>query len=187
MSLPQFFRWYVASICLVAMIFTSLDANALGFSRLTVEMVRDRKTRLSKAENFDDKQEELRFKVKLTNADTKADMEGLQVKVWIFGESVTQRNYLKVFSIDDKTITLQARKSEEFMTTSVSYVYDNTNTAQYGIKYGGWVILVRDAAGVMVAQKASADRFLRNLEKLDALQVNGFCDREFNPVQAVIY
>jgi murein L,D-transpeptidase YafK len=185
MFLPLFFTRFVWCICLAAMIFTSLDAKALGFSKLTVEMVRDRKTRLSKVESFDDKQEELRFKVKLTNTDVTVAMEKLQVKVWIFGESVLQRDRIKVFSIDEKTLTLPPRKTEEFFTTKVSYIYDNQNAAQYGIKYGGWVILVKDSTGAILEQRASTDRLLKNPDKLDALRLNQFYDRDYNPVNAV--
>lgn len=185
MLLPYFVRSLVACVCLAAIIFTSLDARALGFSKLSVEMIRDRKTRLSKVENFDDKQEQLRFKLKVTNTDVGAAMNDIQVKVWIFGESVLQRNRIKVFSIDEKKLSLPPRKVEEFFTTTVSYVYDDRNAAQYGIKYGGWVILVRDAKGTILVQKASIERLLKNLEKLDTLRPNAFYDRDYNPANAV--
>lgn len=185
MFLPVFLKRFVSCVCLAAMIFTSLNAQALGFSKLTVEMVRDRKTRLSKIENFDDKQEQLRFKVKLTNTDVRATMDKLQVKVWIFGESVLQRDRIKVFSIDEKTLTLPPRKTEEFFTTKVSYVYDNQNAAQYGIKYGGWVIVVKDSTGAIVEQRASVDRLLKDPDKLNTLRLNQFYDRDYNPANAV--
>ncbi|HEY5891900.1 MAG TPA: hypothetical protein VIT91_01600 [Chthoniobacterales bacterium] len=184
MSFSRFLKSVVLCTCLATTFFTSSDALAIGFNKLLVEMIRDRQTRLSKMENFDDKQERLRFKLKVANTDVSTPMNDIQVKVWIFGESVLQRNRIKVFSIDEKTLSLPPRKAEEFFTTTVSYVYDDRHAAQYGIKYGGWVIVVKDSTGAVLLQKASTDRFLKNSEKLESLRVNAFYDREYNPANA---
>jgi hypothetical protein len=119
---------------------------------------------------LDEKKQKLSFGVELENEDRSLSKVTVGGVLLVFGESMdTGRGtvvYKEVLPMTElalyKPVRLEAKPFELW--------YDDEG-AVYGFKYTGYVVVIKDAKGTMVAEKTipgSANRYLKNVLKLEA-------------------
>ena len=77
-----------------------------------------------------------------------------------------------------ETFTLSEENNFSFVCTGKKVdLYDyNLNRLRRGTRYGGYLVVVRDQRGVVVAHKETSKSFYRNLDDLSRLKVGWFFD-----------
>lgn len=143
--------------------------------RIGVEVVRNRRSRIEGGD-FDDKKERIEMRVKLTNTDTKLAAEKFKGEIFVFAESILDRNALKVLNAENFDFSLPPRGTHEFTTAEVETMYDTTG-ARFGYRYDGWVVRLRDGAGNIALIKSSSPTLQRMVEKAPALTKDKSYDR----------
>jgi len=149
----------------------------LSPNKLLIEVIRARKTRIEGGD-FDDKIDRISLRLKISNPDARLASAPMQGTIYVFADSILRRGYRVLLDKTPFSLNLAARQSTETATPEVSTAYDTTN-ARFGYKYGGWVVVLKDAKGTTVFSKASAPSLLGAPGKLEAMPINGLFDSNF--------
>ncbi|MEI6070787.1 MAG: hypothetical protein WCS31_03265 [Verrucomicrobiae bacterium] len=134
--------------------------------RVSVEVVRQKTTRA--ADGYDDKRDNIRMKVKLTNSDPSKAFEKNRGTIFILAENLNDRNSMKVLGSESFDFSLPALGSFETVTAQVtSGAYDQERDAsRFGFRYGGWYLRIVDADGNVVVEKATTPGILKMAESI---------------------
>lgn len=143
--------------------------------RIAVEVVRQKKSRIEGGD-FDDKKDRIVLKVKLSNTDTTISGDNLKGVICVLGESIVDRNAVKMLAKQEFTFSLPPREAHELLTEEVETAYDTTG-ARFGHRYEGWVLRVRDSAGTVILEKSNSPSSLKIAAKISEVEVNGEFDR----------
>ena len=139
---------------------------------LDITFTSGKSSRVSKREQYDDKTLRLRPTVTIKNSDNLASTRKLSMTLLLLGRPVLDSSLYYVFSKDVKT-TDKIAPGDSFFTecSDVKVEYDNKGSAQFGAKYYGYVIMVQDPDGVIVASKSiPSSLFTKHGKKLLELQ-----------------
>lgn len=143
--------------------------------RIAVEVVRQKRSRIEGGD-FDDKKDRIALKVKLSNTDTAMSGENLKGEICVLGESILDRNAVKMLAKQEFTFSLPPRGAHELLTDEVETAYDTTG-ARFGHRYEGWVLRVRDSAGNVIMEKSNSPSLIKIAAKISEVAVNGEFDR----------
>ena len=143
--------------------------------RIAVEVVRQKRSRIEGGD-FDDKKDRIVLKVKLGNTDTTISGDNLKGVICVLGESIMDRNAVKMLAKQEFTFSLPPRGAHELLTEEVETAYDTTG-ARFGHRYEGWVLRVRDSAGNVIMEKSSSPSALKIAAKISEVEVNSEFDR----------
>ena len=154
---------------------------ALAAQKITVEAVRNKKTRITGGD-FDDKTDQISFTVKLTNPDTRIALNDLKAEFYVLAQGMANRKSFELLGKDESTFSLPPRGNHSFVTGEVTTMWDNTG-AIFGSKYDGWAILIRDGSGNLLLKKATSPTWMAVAEKLHTVRPKTFFDKDLKPVQ----
>jgi hypothetical protein len=183
-------------------IFTAIQAGNAQFSRLgggnvpegvfaedmarmRIEGVRARRSRIEGGD-YDDKKDTISMRVKLTNQSMSEGYEGTG-KLIVLGEHVKERNHYRVLLAEDFSFAVGAGRAEgrfEWESSTVTTAWDTTNL-YFGEKYEGWIIILKNSNGEVIAFEATKQAW----EKEDAiaravdLREDDWVDRDIQPTE----
>jgi hypothetical protein len=129
--------------------------------------------------DYDNKSQRFQLNVKITNREWDKDFTGLKAELYAFGQGVTSSDYV-LLDTADATFDLPREGEYEFHGGMVSLQFDDNMYAQYGTKYYGYTVVIRDAHDRIVCTKASRTRLGENLEKYRNKRKWTRFDRDFN-------
>jgi len=150
--------------------------------RIAVEVVRQKRSRIEGGD-FDDKKDRIILKVKLSNTDTTISGENLKGEICVLGESILDRNAVKMLGKQEFTFSLPPRGAHELLTEEVETAYDTTG-ARFGHRYEGWVLRVRDGAGNLILEKSNSPSLIKIAAKISEVAVNSEFDRNTGAAKA---
>ena len=107
------------------------------------------------------------FTVTIKSLDFTKDHNGLKATLCAYAKDVDSKKKYQMVRVESFEFDLPKGKSyvhEDIEPVMLSY--DNKLTARYGYKYNGWVVVVKDAAGTVVAQEVSYKSFLKYIDKI---------------------
>ena len=142
---------------------------------LQVEVIRQKRSRVEGGD-YDDKIDHIALKIRFANADPRHAIDHLRGEIYIFAQSILNRNTLKLAGTQQFDVNLPPRGNQDLTTDEVSTGYDTTG-ARWGFKYEGWLLILRDATGKNVLQKATIPSLLKNAEHMSSLAVDHEYDR----------
>ena len=152
------------------------DANVSKLAKsIAVETIPKKGTKIEGGD-FDDKKDRFTLRVKFTNTDNALAMDNLKAEIYIFAESILDRNVRKVLAVEDFTFSLPVHGTHEVATKEASTMYDKTG-ARFGYEYEGWLLRVRASDGALVLVKSSIPSVLKMADKVTGLKVNGYYER----------
>lgn len=131
--------------------------------------------------DFDDKQQTLKPRVKLTNTDVRQNYEGHKASLMLIGESTIDAKVFKVLQRHDFNVELPVRQILDEEAPPVTTRYDTTG-AKFGFKYDGWILIVKDAKGGLVLAKSTSPSLEKMATQLDSLKQDGCYNRQLRAV-----
>jgi len=160
------------------------DAAASKLAKcITVETIPKKGTKIEGGD-WDDKKDRFTLRVKFTNTDNAMAAENLKAEIYVFAESILDRNVRKVLAIEDFTFSLPVHGTHEVTTKGASTMYDKTGV-KWGYEYEGWLLRVRTNEGALVLVKSSVPSILNLADKVTGLKVNGYYERStFKPAKS---
>ncbi|MEI6278497.1 MAG: hypothetical protein WCQ16_03810 [Verrucomicrobiae bacterium] len=146
--------------------------------RVTVEVVRQKTVRA--VDTYDDKQDDIRMKVKLTNSDPSKAFDKNRGTIYILAEDLENPTKTKVLGIESFDFSLPALGNFEKITSQVtSGRYDQErNSSRSGFRYGGWYLRIVDGDGGVVVEKATTPSILKRAESIIKTKVGGEFSRK---------
>jgi len=162
----------------VAAVFSAPKAmHGVKFSdRVSVDVIREKSTHTS--DNYNDKKDNIRCKIKLANSDVALAFNNYRGTIYILVEDLNDNRTMKVLSSESFDFSLPALGKFEKVTTEVtSGRYD---TGRYwwragGFRYGGWYLRILDSGGKVIIEKASAP----SIQKMGQTITSTDIDKEF--------
>ena len=152
-----------------------IPSNGKIGDRLTVDVIPSVKTKIEGGD-YDDKMDRIKLKVRLTNRHTSLPADKCKGEVYVFGESILDRNMVKILDSASFDFSLRPMGSHEMATEEVSTGYDNTG-ARFGYKYLGWLVRVNDGTGESVLSKSNLPELAKKTEKVTGLAKGHTYDR----------
>lgn len=166
-----------------AMAETALSNKPATSKPLNLEIVVQKaKKQRPSGTDYDNKSEEFQFNVRINNRDLTRDLTKLSASLYVYGKSVTREAY-KLLDRASSTFDLPRSAKHEFHGEPIYLEYDNNEAAQFGVKYEGYVVVVKDASGQIVSFKAVKPSFLKNLDKLEKFKVGDAFDAKLEPLK----
>ena len=153
----------------------AVTGNGKIGDRLTVDVIPSVKTKIEGGD-YDDKMDRIKLKVKLTNRHTTIAAEKFKGEVYVFGESILDRNNVKVLDSASFDFSLRPLAIHEMGTEEVTTGYDNTGV-RHGYKYLGWLVRVKDGSGESVLSKSNLPELAKKTEKAAGLAKGNTYDR----------
>ena len=126
--------------------------------------------------DYDNQRDVLSFSVSVKNKEFQKEYTNLTAALYVYGRSTTTAYYQLLLKHTSKAFDLPKGKSYEFEGGTISLDYDENYTAKFGVKYAGYVLVVRDESGNVLKAKAMNQSFVTKLEKLDQIQVKAYFD-----------
>lgn len=103
----------------------------------------------------------------------------MSAKLFVFSVSVLDRRQFHVIDSATSTFDLAAGAEHSFYGQNVSLEYDDHLYAQYGQKYLGYALVVKDSNGEVLDTRGKS-LFLSNIPALEKLQLgNSFTKQHF--------
>lgn len=133
----------------------------------------------TKGGDWDDQMQEINPKIKLTNIDLSQNYEGYKGTLIVIGQSTLDRKVFIVLKRHEFEFSLMARKIHEEIVDPVVTRYDDSGVI-FGYKYDGWIVLIKDPTGKIVATKASSSSFAKLPVKADKLEAGNHFDRSLD-------
>jgi hypothetical protein len=158
-------------------------AGAKFEQRVTVEAVRNRRTRIEGGD-FDDKRDQISFTLKFANGDTRTAFKDCKAEFYVFAESILNRKAFQLLGIEKFDLSLEPRGTASVGTAEWETRWDTTG-ARFGTKYDSWVLVVWDQAGAVIFKKASTPPWLPVAEKMHTLSQGTFYDRSLKPINGL--
>ncbi len=126
---------------------------ALAARKITVEAVRNKKTRVAGGD-CDDRTDQISFTVELANLDTRIALDDLKAEFYVLAQGMANQKTFELLGKDESTVLLPPRGTHSFVTEEVTTVWDNAG-AIFGSKYDGGAILIRDNSGSLLLKKGN--------------------------------
>lgn len=122
----------------------------------------------SKAENYDDVRQELRFSVKIEKV-SRVPYEGkLKVELFVLGEDLHRSQKVMLIHKVWKDIKLSNTSGDVLALSPdpITVNYDDNGGYKYGTKYDSYAFFVFDEEGKLLGSKSSRKSLLKNLQNL---------------------
>jgi len=178
MYIPHPKQIFAAVLVAVLSIAPALRADPGNKPDLTCTADRSRSIRI-KGGDWDDKTEKIQFDIAIRNNSMRKPTDQLNATFFVIGEDAGERNNFKLLQKEDLSFSLEASGTHEATTPQLTLKWDNTG-AIFGEKYRGWVLQVRDDAGEIVSEAASAS-FLRSTAHLADMDVGDYLEKSGEP------
>jgi len=124
----------------------------------------------------DEKTQSLRCRISISN-EYSFDLKGLAGYIYIIGKSVRGgRDFkiLKIVKVQDIYVPKKEKYSSEPQICRTEY--DNSNSYQYGHKYEGSLLILKDSSGEVVLKKGLPPKYERIADKIMELEENSIFD-----------
>lgn len=129
-----------------------------------------RKGKKSTSVGWDDVGEQLNLSISIKNREVAKDFIGLKGLFFAFSEDVSGYRGYKLIIKEKFDFNLLRQDTYVHRCRPVSQRYDDSGFYKYGLKYAGYVIVIRDEKGAILRSRATKSSWLKNLEKLDRMQ-----------------
>lgn len=149
-------------------------------NRLRVAVALNKRDKLDLRENYDDRVVFFLPKVKVTNRDIKTGYSGVKCTLAVIGRSVTEKDIFKVLSKQDFALDLPSDGFAEWDGAGFRARYDDENSARFGFKLDGYIIVLRNARNDIVYAFASSKTWLEPEHKIFTLEEHREYDRKLS-------
>jgi hypothetical protein len=143
--------------------------------RLIADVVRVKKSRVEGGD-WDDKKERVELRVRMTNTDIRKTATKLKGEIYIFANSIVDKNAVKLLALEGFECKLPPRATHEMTTKEITTEYDTTD-ARFGFKYDSWLLRVRDNNGYEVMLKSNSPTMVKNALKVTGLTAGKSYDK----------
>jgi hypothetical protein len=174
-------KWPPLAAFLLSSLLHSAEPSKTIPWRLDIRVYSGKSDRLSQNEQYDDRAVKLGFKIEIKNLDFRKKLEKARATLVAFGKHVNSGNRLKVmlrheFPVEVEVNQIQTEKSGEVM-----FEYDERESAQFGYKYLGYVLVIHNDKGEVIGIRGTPPMFVTHIDKILPLKLNTVIDRDFRP------
>lgn len=135
----------------------------------------------TKGGDWDDKMDRVQMKISIRNQSLNSPVEALSAHFWLVARSAVDRKAYTIAQIEEFPVTLTTTRPGrelEHETKEIVFRYDRTG-AIFGESYHGWLLVLKNAEGEIVAVKSSSPVYERQLEEAFALKEGDWIDQNF--------
>jgi hypothetical protein len=135
-----------------------------------------RKPKKKSGIDYDDKKQEIRCRVSLTNKN-RDDANNLNVNLYIIGRSAAFKNEYRLLKIYSEQINIPNGENVNTQENAFLLNYDDNNAAKYGFTYEGYIIAVKNDSDKILKTKCSSSRLKRIADKIMKFQEDTSFDK----------
>ena len=137
---------------------------------------KSKRTRVIGKTDVDDKTQTFQFTVRIRNREPVREFTGWTAHLYVYGKSV-RNDWFRMLDRTNATFNLSKGGEFSFEGRPVVLQYDDQEDMQYGVKYDGYVIAIKDSDGKVVLSKSVKPAFLKILDKVEALEIDDAFDK----------
>jgi hypothetical protein len=189
MSVPSSSRLRAGAVCLAALCFLPYAAPAASepapksTAALTTPpkikaLVQKQKSAGMSGRDYDDKMESFQFRAEIESKEFNRDLEGLVAELFVVGKAVTGERY-ELLDFVKSPFALPRKGKHEIEGRDIRLEFDDNDFAQFGVKYYGYLLVIKDKDGRILLDKTTQKSFLTNLAKLEKLSIGDMFDGGF--------
>ncbi len=157
-------------------------AEALNrIPRLEIRINNGKNDRLAKDGDYDNRTAALQFKVSIENEERNFDIVDAKATLLIFGKSVFDSGRLKVMSRESFDLSVPEGATAVLNGEEVVFKYDDNDSAKFGHKYGGYLVVIQNEGGKIIGHKCVPEPMGKYLEAALKLKSGQSCDRYMTP------
>lgn len=122
--------------------------------------------------DYDNVKSTFRCQAEIQNKEFRIAFTNLTVEMYVFGQEVTTKS-LKLIDRSTANVASLPPKNKAIVSGSdITLQYDENEVARFGTKYGGYLVVVKDASGAIIASKAAKSSMLKNYDIIRNTQIN---------------
>lgn len=161
---------------------TGAAATASGTPfRLSLKVSTSKSDRISKGEQFDDKQQILQLGIDIKNEELKRDLLGATGSLIVLAKQILKPNTFLVVGREEFKVDVPLLKTFHYeQAKPIRLLYDDKNVAQYGYKYYGYICVIKDAGGKVVLSAANPNGNVPYAETAMKLCLWDVCNRDMS-------
>lgn len=110
--------------------------------------------------DYDNVSEQFQMNIKIKNLDGTREVNHLTAHLFVYGKFCAERNAYQMLDRATSQFDLPRRGEHAFQGETVELQYDDNFSAKYGVKYDGYIVVVKDQEGKVVAGKATKPAYL---------------------------
>jgi hypothetical protein len=153
------------------------DQQSTRIPRLSFEVTTGKSTREADDLGGDYWRQTFEFVASISNDERDFDIDGAKGTLLIFGKHVVDSNQLSVLSRQEFDINLPAGRTLTFRAKKFENTFIDIDYARQGHKYNGYLLVVENAGGKVIAADSAPDSFARFAANALKLKTNDLCDR----------
>lgn len=133
-------------------------APATAPCMLDLKVRRSKKTRKD-GSDFDNTSQSISLTITLKSRELTMRHTGLTARVYVLAENVVRPNYYKLIVKEKYRVDLDLGATHIHKTETVDLRFDDSNWAQFGHKYTGYVYILKNPNGAILLQRTSPKKF----------------------------
>lgn len=162
------------------------DKSPIDARNFDMEVLVSKQRKMS-GTDYDNKMQNLDVTLKVTNRTARETFSALRAKVYLIGESASKDKHYRLLHVHEESFDLGAREDKKIAAGALRLEYDDNEAARFGYKYEGYVVVLRDSDGKLIAVKSPKSLFSANLEELAKMRKGTAFDKKFKPVAAPMF
>jgi hypothetical protein len=154
-------------------------------ARVEIAVQRSRSSRV-KGGDWDDKLDKVSVEVKVRTMDLNRPIEGLVARYWVFAKAINDPKAFKVILQGDFPVNLTsapAGREAIHQSKEATLRWDNTQIT-FGERYEGWLVVVLNAEGEVVASRSSKPSWEQNVAKAGNLKAGKYYTSNLDSTKA---
>lgn len=167
----------LVSVKLAGLVYATPPSMVLP-PRVEIVVTKGKVTHLDGKGDYDNKNQKFCFTVRIKSKEFSRTLENLQVELYVFGKVVTGKWY-ELLDKASASFSLPAEKEHKFKGNPVELVYDDNKSAQFGVKYTGYLVFVQGQSGNIIAKKGSKKSFIKHIDAFRNMGVGQKFNKQF--------
>ena len=153
------------------------DQQSTYVPRFRFEVNSGKSTREADDLGIDYWRQTFEFSASISNEERDFDVSGAKGSLLVLGKHVTESNQLKVLSRQDFNVDIPAGKTLKYQAKKFSSTYIDIDYSREGYKYNGYLLIVHNKDGKVIATDSTPDTFARFAAAALKLKTDEKCDR----------
>lgn len=153
------------------------DQQSTYTPRLSFEVNTGKSTREADDLGMDYWRQTFEFTAAISNDERDFDVSGAKGILIVLGKHITESNRLKVLSKQEFDANIPAGKTLTFRGKGFSTSYIDIDYSREGYKYNGYLLILQNADGKVIASDSTPDTFARFAVNALKLDTGDICDR----------
>lgn len=123
--------------------------------------------------DYDNVSSKFRCEAIVHNKEFRVTFNHLNAELYVFGQDIATKSLKLLDKTEQKIDVLKPGEKASVSGKDIVLQYDDNAMAKFGTKYGGYLFVLKDESGAIIASKTTKNSLLKNYDAVKSAVLNG--------------